>query len=147
MSASPLLWANLSLLLLYPVAWAAPLAEARLLPLFGGEEVSILSGLAALWGEETGLALLVALFALVLPYAKTLALAAIHLGRLPARALPLVEFVGKFSMAEVFLVALYIVVAQGAGFVTVESRWGLWLFAACALASLLLSHLTARRHG
>ena len=40
--------ANLSLLVLYPVAWFAPLLRAGVLPLFGLKEISVLSGLAAI---------------------------------------------------------------------------------------------------
>jgi uncharacterized paraquat-inducible protein A len=39
---------NLALLILFPLAWTAPLMRAGLLPLFGLEDISILSGLAAL---------------------------------------------------------------------------------------------------
>jgi len=45
----------------------------------------------------------------------------------------------------VFLVALYIVIAKGAGYVTIETAWGLHLFTGCILASLVISGLTARR--
>ena len=36
----------------------------------------------------------------------------------------------KLAMADVFLIALYIVVAKGVGHVTVEVAWGLYLFTA-----------------
>lgn len=115
------------------------------LPFLGAEDMSILSGLAALWQADPALSLLVGLLALALPYAKTLALAAVHLGRLPPRALPALELLGKLSMADVFLLALTIVVVKGVGVGRVETAWGLWLFAFCILASLALSILTARR--
>ena len=40
---------NLALLVLYPVAWAAPLMRAGLLPLFKLDEISVLTGLQSLW--------------------------------------------------------------------------------------------------
>ncbi|HET7410722.1 MAG TPA: paraquat-inducible protein A, partial [Paracoccaceae bacterium] len=110
MAGWPVRVANLLLLLLFPLAWWAPLARAGLLPWFSGDEVSVMSGIADLWHADRALAVLVALFAVAIPYAKTLVLAAVHLGRLGPRALPLVEAVGKLSMADVFLVAVYIVV-------------------------------------
>ena len=59
-----LFWANLILLILFPVAWAAPLMRAGLLPWFGLEEISVLTGLSALWeGGEWVLAILIAIFA------------------------------------------------------------------------------------
>lgn len=135
---------NLALLVLYPVAWAAPLARAGLLPWFSGSEISILGGVAELWRADRALAVLVALFAVVIPYAKTLALAAAHLGRLGPRALPIVETVGKLSMADVFLVAVYIVVVKGVGVGHVSTAWGLWLFTGCVLASLWAGWATGR---
>ena len=82
---------NLSLLILFPVAWFSPLLKAGLgLPLFGLEEVSILSGLQALWGSDVYLALLVTFFALFAPYVKTIGLALLHfnLHKLPR---PIIE--------------------------------------------------------
>ncbi|MEM6679766.1 MAG: paraquat-inducible protein A [Pseudomonadota bacterium] len=144
---SPLSWlamANLALLLALPVAWTAPLARAGLLPFFEGKAVSVLSGLEDLWEADWLLAVLVALFAIVMPTAKTAALAAVHLGWLRRAALPMIELLGKLSMAEVFLLALYIVIVKGTGLGHVAPAWGLWLFTACVLAQMAISHLTAR---
>jgi hypothetical protein len=47
-------------------------------------------------------------------------------------------------MADIFLIALYIVAAKGVGVGRVETAWGLWLFTACVLGSLLVAHLTER---
>ncbi|MDG3040405.1 paraquat-inducible protein A [Roseicyclus marinus] len=135
---------NLALLVLFPVSWAAPLMRAGLLPLFGLSEISILSGLSTLWQDgEAALALLVALFALVAPMAKTVALALIHLGRAPLTLLPAVQTLGKLAMADVFLIALYITLAKGMAVGRVETAWGLWLFTACVLASLAAALGTA----
>ncbi len=138
------LWANLALLLAFPVAWSAPLLRAGLLPLFGLTEISVLSGLSSLWGTDKALAALVAFFALAAPYGKVLALAAVQTGRLGRRALPALAWAGRLAMADVFLVALYIVVAKGSGFGRVEAAWGLWLFTGCVLASLALAHSETR---
>ncbi len=48
-------------------------------------------------------------------------------------------------MADVFLIALYVVVAKGIGVGRVETAWGLWLFTFCVLSSLAISTVTARR--
>ncbi|MHA7888908.1 paraquat-inducible protein A [Roseicyclus sp.] len=128
---------NLALLVLFPLAWTAPLMRAGLLPLFGLEEISVLSGLAALWqGGEVALALLVALFALVAPMAKTVALALVHLSKAPLGLLPAVQVLGKLAMADVFLIAVYVTLAKGMAVGRVETAWGLWLFTACVLVSL-----------
>lgn len=136
--------ANLALLILFPLAWAAPLMRAGMLPLFGLSDISVLTGLAALWHTDRALAVLVALLALVAPYAKVIWLALIQFGRVGPRGLPALHFLGRLAMADVFLVALYIVVVKGVGLARVETAWGLYLFTGCVLASLALSQATRR---
>mgnify|MGYP001627768150 CR=1 FL=1 len=77
------LYLNLSLLILFPVSWFAPLVRAGLLPIFGLSEISVMSGIASLWRTDIALALVVALFALIAPMAKTIALVMIQTGRAP----------------------------------------------------------------
>ncbi len=137
--------ANLALLILYPIAWFAPLLRAGLLPVFGLSEISIISGLQSLWDTDPALALLVTFLAIFAPYLKTIGLALIHFGQLRRRTLPALEILGKLAMADVFLIALYVVLVKGAGYVTVETGWGLYLFTACVLTSIGISHLTRRR--
>lgn len=139
------LGANLTLLIAFPIAWFAPLLRAGLLPWFGGTEISIVSGLMTLWDEAPLLALLVFLFAMVAPITKTLGLIALQFDRLPARAAPAIAYASKLAMADVFLIALYIVAAKGVGVGRVETAWGLWLFTGCVLASLALSLWDAAR--
>lgn len=135
---------NLALLILFPISWFAPLMRAGLLPIFGLSEISIISGLASLFQTDVVLALIVLLFALFAPIAKTLGLALIHFDLLDRKTLPALTFLGKLAMADIFLIALYITVVKGVGLATVETAWGLYLFTACVLASLASSHLTAR---
>lgn len=135
--------ANLALLALLPVAWFAPLLRAGFLPFFGMDEISVISGLAVLWDEAPVLAVLIAVFALVAPVAKGVALAAVQWGA-PGRLLSPVALLGRFAMADIFLVALYIVAAKGVGVGRVEVAWGLWLFTACVLGTLVVAHLTDR---
>jgi len=141
----PVVVLNLLLLLLYPASWLAPLARAGWLPFFSGDEITILGGVRDLWRSDAALAALVALFAVVIPYAKTIVLALVHFGHLGPRALPLVEAIGKLSMADVFLIALYIVLVKGVGVGHVVSAWGLWLFTGCVLASLWAGFETRRK--
>ena len=136
---------NLALLILFPLAWFAPLMRAGLLPLFGLNEISVISGMQALWDSDVALALLVTFFALFAPYLKTIGLALIHFNLLRRRVLPVLSWLGKLAMADVFLVALYIVVAKGVGVGKVETAWGLYLFTGCILASIVISTLTAKR--
>lgn len=130
---------NLALLVLFPVAWFAPLMRAALLPIFGMDEISVVTGLQSLWGSDAALALLVTFLAIFAPFAKTLGLALLHWNLLSPKALPALEILGKLAMADVFLIALYIVIVNGAGYVTVETAWGLYFFSGCILASILIS--------
>jgi paraquat-inducible protein A len=141
----PLPLANLALLILFPLSWFAPLMRAGVLPLFGLSEISVISGLQALWGTDVLLALLVTVFALFAPYLKTIALALIHAHLLSPRLLPALHVLGKLAMADVFLIALYIVVIKGVGLARVEVAWGLYFFTGCILASLVLSVMAGRR--
>jgi len=145
MRVSPYLVAtNLCLLVLYPIAWLAPLARAAFLPFFSGDKITIFGGVHDLWETDIVLAFLVGLFAVAIPYAKTLVLVAVHFGRLGPRAVPIIEVIGKLSMADVFLIAVYIVMVKGVGIGTVTPAWGLWLFTACVLVQIGVAHLTSR---
>jgi paraquat-inducible protein A len=134
--------ANLALLILFPISWFQPLLRAGILPLFGLSEISIMSGLQSLWQTDVLIALAVTLFALVAPMVKTVVLALIHFGLLDPRLSQALTTLGKLAMADVFLLALYIVVIKGIGVGKVEVAWGMYLFTACVLGSLALSRLT-----
>lgn len=137
--------ANLSLLILFPIAWFAPLLRAGLLPLFGLSEISVISGLQSLWKSDVALALLVTFLAVFAPYMKTIGIALIQFGLMRRKVLPVLEILGKLAMADVFLIALYVVLVKGIGLATVETAWGLYLFTGCVLASIGISYLTAKR--
>lgn len=115
------------------------------MPIFGLSEINIISGLQSLWESDPALALLVTFLAIFAPYMKTIGLALIHYGLLRRKTLPVLEVLGKLAMADVFLIALYVVLVKGAGYVTVQSGWGLYLFTGCVLASIAISYLTRKR--
>jgi paraquat-inducible protein A len=136
---------NLALLVLFPIAWFAPLLRAGLLPMFGLDEISVITGLQSLWDSDVALALLVTIMAIFAPWLKTIGLALLHFRLLSPRVLPALNIMGKLAMADVFLIALYIVVVKGVGMATVEVAWGLYLFTACILASLWVSFVAAKK--
>ncbi|MDE9450678.1 paraquat-inducible protein A [Aliiroseovarius sp. Z3] len=137
---------NLALLIAFPIAWFAPLMRAGLnLPLFGLKEVSVVSGLQALWDTDVILALLVTFFAIFAPIMKVLGLALIQFGMMRRKMLPVFNILGKLAMADIFLIALYIVIVKGVGMAKIETGWGLYLFTACVLTSIALSFATAKR--
>jgi uncharacterized paraquat-inducible protein A len=127
---------NLALLVAFPVAWFAPLIRAGVLPLFGLTEISVITGLQTLWEVDAPLALLVTFLAVGAPMAKTVGLALLHAGLMARAVLPALHLMGRLAMADVFLIAVYVVVVKGVGLATVEVAWGLWLFTGCVAASL-----------
>ncbi|WP_321362842.1 paraquat-inducible protein A [uncultured Celeribacter sp.] len=140
---------NLSLLILFPIAWAAPLLKAGLLPLFSLSEISVLSGIGALWEKDKFLALIVVFFAILAPIGKVVAMEGLLSGRLSdnlsERVKPWLYPLGRLAMADVFLIAIYITVAKGIGVGRLEVGWGLYLFTLCVLVSLGLSIFTKKK--
>jgi len=134
--------ANLALLVLYPIAWFAPLMRAGLLPLFGLSEISVMTGLQSLWATDIFLALVVTVFALFAPYLKTISLSLVQFNLLSSRLAKPLEVLGKLAMADIFLIALYITLIKGIGVGRIEVAWGLYLFSFCILASLAIGWRT-----
>ena len=132
------------LFVLYPLAWAAPLLRAGVLPIFGLTEVSVLSAIRALFDSDIFLALIVTVCAILAPLAKTAWLLARAAGWADAGASRLLALLGQVAMAEVFLVAIYITLFRAIGVGRIEVAWGLYLFTGCVLAGLVLDRLTER---
>lgn len=144
-------YANLMLVVLFPIAWFAPLISTGLLPhltlpwwlggseLFSGTAISVISGLQALWATDVFLAIAVTFFALVAPMLKCLGLALIDYGLLDKSTKPVLGILGKLAMADIFILSLYVVIAKGIGIGEVEVAWGLYLFTSCVILSLVLS--------
>ncbi len=145
-----LIIANLSLLVLFPVAWFAPILKSGLLPFLSLSENSIITALQGIWQHDVYLALLMTFFAIFAPYIKIIGLALIHFDLLSARLMAPLTFIGKLAMADIFVIALYIVLYTGIRVAGVQGRvetaWGLYLFTGCVVASLVISFLTARMH-
>ena len=137
--------ANIALLIAFPISWFMPVLRTAKTGWFGLNDESIVTGLQKLWAADALLALLVTFFAVFSPMLKTIGLSLIHFGLLRRKVLPVLNVLGKLAMADVFLIALYIVVAKGIGVGKVETAWGLYFFTACILVSIAISHLTARR--
>jgi paraquat-inducible protein A len=130
---------NLSLLILFPIAWFAPLMRAGFLPFFSLDEISIITGVGDLWSKDIFLCLLVSFFALVAPIIKVAGMALVQFGLVANKAAPVLAVLGKLAMADVFLIAIYIVVAKGVGVGRLETAWGLYLFTFCVLMSYVMT--------
>lgn len=137
-------YANAALLVLFPISWFAPLARAGVLPFFGMSEISVVSAIQALLEDDLFLALVVGAFALIAPILKIAATAAVQFRLVTKRALPVLDILGKLAMADVFLIAVYVVLAKGVGIGRVETAWGLYLFTACVIGSMVITYLTRK---
>lgn len=92
--------------------------------------------LQLLRGGNVAIGLVLLLFSVLFPLAKLVILRAAAQGR----AHDLVARFGRYSMADVFVLALMVVVSKSfPGGTTVEVRWGAFAFAAAALLCLVLA--------
>ena len=142
---------NLILIVLFPIAWFAPLMETGLVrewqmpgwlggsTLFSHDQISVVSGLQKLWDTDVFLAIAVTFFALVAPLLKCLGMALIQFGLLSPKAQPLIAKLGKLAMADIFILSLYVVIAKGIGVGTIEVAWGLYLFTGAVILSFVVS--------
>ena len=142
---------NLALVVAFPVAWFAPLLRTGLVPqlqmpswlggstLFAPDTITVISGLQKLWETDVFLALAVTFFALVAPMLKCLGMSLIHFNLLSSSTQPAIAVMGKLAMADIFILALYIVIAKGIGIGQIDVAWGLYLFTASVMASLFVS--------
>ena len=147
---------NLALVVAFPIAWFAPLIRTGLLPkwempawlggstLFAPDTISVISGLQKLWETDVFLAIAVTFFALVAPMLKCVGMALIHFNLLSSHAQPAIAFMSKLAMADIFILALYIVIAKGIGIGEIEVAWGLYLFTAAVILSLIVSLASSR---
>lgn len=127
-----------------------PAVSVTKLALFG-ETYSILDGVIAFWsGGRYGLFVLVFAFSVVLPIAK------IALGfwawRRSAQSQPALErvlklfaTVSKWSMLDVFMVAVLVLALEGSVITTADIHVGLLLFAAAVVTSSFALHRLVAR--
>lgn len=142
---------NLVLVIGFPIAWFAPLLRTGLLPemqlptwlggstWFEADTITVISGLQILWGADVFVAIAVTFFALVAPMIKCLGMALIHFNLLSTATQPMIKYMGKLAMADIFILSIYIVIIKGTGIGTVEAAWGLYLFTVCVLLGLIVS--------
>ena len=142
---------NLALVVAFPIAWFAPLIRTGLLPewqmpswlggstLFEPDTITVVSGLQKLWETDVFLAITVTFFALVAPMLKCLGMSLIHFKLLSKATQPAIAVMGKLAMADIFILALYVVIAKGIGLGQIGVAWGLYLFTASVMVSLFVS--------
>jgi paraquat-inducible protein A len=123
---------------------------------FWHDSYSILTGILALVEEGYYvLAAILFLFSMIFPAAKLIMLTFVWLARFEAttraRMLRRLEIVGRWSMLDVFVVAVFIVATQLGWLISAEPRIGLYLFAAAVLmsmiATMIIEKLASRTDG
>jgi len=127
------------------LAWFAPLFTVHRFWIFDNT-VSMVSGLGQLIAAgEYLLFVLIGGFSVLFPMAKMLGLfPGCHGIALPSKARPWVRrlnAVGHWSMLDVFVVAILVVVIKLGEVVRIEIRYGLYLFAAAVIFSMLLARI------
>ena len=103
---------------------------------------SVWTGIVDLWRQgEYALSAVIFFFSIMFPIIKLFSLAAIWFVRLPEEKrmglLHWLGILGKWSMLDVFIVAILIVLIKLGPFVKVEPRIGVYVFSAAIVASML----------
>lgn len=111
---------------------------------FWKSDYSIVAGIRGMWAAgQYGLAALIFFFSVLFPYAKLGALGVLWYGRFsPVRRGRLLEWLkvlGKWSMLDVFVVAVIVVITKSGGPLDAEPRVGIYVFGAAVVWSLVLS--------
>jgi paraquat-inducible protein A len=136
-------WGAILAAILLVAGWVLPIMTVERL-LFLSHEISILQGVGELWSEdETFLALVIGAFSVLLPAVK-LALA-LYLwfhaeagSRRLHQALSLLELAGRWSMLDVFVVALLVVAIRTSLINDVTVHPGVYVFTAAIVLSLVV---------
>jgi paraquat-inducible protein A len=110
--------------------------------LFWENTYSVWTGVVELWNQhELALAGILFFFSIVFPFAKLVGLTVIWFLKLPtdqlSRLLHWLGILGKWSMLDVFVVAILIVLVKLGPLVKVEPRIGIYVFSAAIAASML----------
>ncbi len=136
-------WGAILAAILLVAGWMLPIMTVERL-LFLSREISILQGVAELWSEdEAFLAIVIGAFSILLPAVK-LALALYLWFHAEAgsqqlrRALSLLELAGRWSMLDVFVVALLVVAIRTSLIDDVTVHPGVYVFTAAIVLSLVV---------
>lgn len=138
-----------SLLLLLGLSLPLLEAEQRFLWKTWESRYSVWAGVVALWHEgDYALASVLFFFSMIFPVAKLAALAVIWFVRLAdaqrTRILHWLAVLGKWSMLDVFVVAILIVLVKLGPMASVTPQQGVYFFCAAIVASMLSTMYVTR---
>lgn len=119
--------------------------------IFRKNSFSIMAGIQTLYEEKYYfLALVIFVFSIVFPILKLCTLSVLWLVPMAERTRAVViewlEIAGKWSMLDVFVVALMIIVTRSSGLVKAKPLPGIYWFMASVVVSMILSTLVKRFH-
>ena len=116
---------------------------------FFEDQYSLPHSVALMWGQGYYLlAGVILAFSIIFPFGKLAALMTLwfvrfdHVGR--RRLLEVLGFMGKWSMLDVFIVALLLVISQSQLFLDAQPKIGLYLFVFAILLSMISSLIIER---
>jgi paraquat-inducible protein A len=139
-------WAFLiTAMILYAPANLLPIMESK--SLFGSQQDTILSGVAFLWASGSwGLAVVVFVASVVVPLLKMLALAVLAGAaqakaawhpRTRTRLYRIVEFVGRWSMLDIYVVTVLVALVQISSLASIQAGPGAAAFGAVVVLTML----------
>ena len=135
--------AHLTLLILFPVAWFAPLIQFEAgiwwVPFsYQAGQKSTIQALSLLWDANLILALSITILVIFLPLLKIIGSLLVLLDILAYRIQPVLSYFGKFSSIEIFVAAILIVVATEMSALQITALWGTYLLLGCVILSFIL---------
>ena len=135
--------AHLTLLILFPVAWFAPLIEFQAgiwwLPFSNQSgQKSTIQALALLWDANLILALSITILVIILPLLKIIGSLLVMFGVLAHSIQPALSYFGKISSIEIFVASILIVVATEMSALDITALWGTYLLLGCVTLSFIM---------
>jgi paraquat-inducible protein A len=105
---------------------------------------SVLSGIQALWREgDWGLAVIIFLFSIIFPFIKLVMLLIVWYKKFEEKARQrLIYFIGqigKWSMLDVFVISITIVITKTAKLIKAEPRPGIYIFGLSVLLAMAVT--------
>jgi len=140
----------LSTLIVFVAGCLAPLFTLSKFFIFNNT-VSLFTALQELWGEGYVILFLVLFsFSIFLPLVKIVLLFYLQLSTKVSqqshkKIIGFLELVGKWSMLDVFVVAILLVTIKLGPMANVQVHFGLYLFLASIILMMLLSHILHRK--
>lgn len=138
-------------ILVYLLAVLTLLVTAQCLPVlaikkfvFWKSSYSLWSGTIGLFRSgHFGLGAILFTFSILFPFAKLVILLALWCGHFTQqqrmKVLKWLEFLGRWSMLDVFVVAIIVVIAKSGGALQASAKLGIYFFATAIILSLLLT--------